>query len=203
MKTKLKSNQLIAFILCAAIAAGSIGMVLARERGPGDAGYSAVPLTLMAGQIRYDLTEGVSFDETAYTLSVHDQSSFDVTRPGHYEVTLALTPVPVTATPAPTEPAVPTETSAPAEEVPVILPAQSGAPIGTEKLMVSNSPAVQEIDRLIPKAGFAQRLTAVTDLPAVQESPVVPETPVATVPNLTLASPALTSREMRQSLGPL
>ena len=55
--------------------------------------YEAPELVLMQGQEAYDLTEGITYDETKYTLKIEDLADFNIDVAGSYKVAFSLTPV--------------------------------------------------------------------------------------------------------------
>ena len=87
MRTKV--NRVLTFLLVAAMIVGSIHLVAADNQG-----YEAPDLVLAAGQGEFDLTDGITYDKTQYTLEVLDKDGFNIYEPGSYEVRYALTPIP-------------------------------------------------------------------------------------------------------------
>ena len=107
MRTKV--NRVLTFLLVAAMIVGSIHLVAADNQG-----YEAPDLVLAAGQGEFDLTDGITYDKTQYTLEVLDKDGFNIYEPGSYEVRYALTPIPTQNEKEenqPTEPPKQTETS--------------------------------------------------------------------------------------------
>lgn len=74
-------------------AAALVAGVLVTSSALGDESYNAPALELWEGQQDYDLTEGIVYDKSRYTISVADMGSFDVNMLGIYMVGYHLTPI--------------------------------------------------------------------------------------------------------------
>ena len=107
MRTKV--NRALTCLLVVAMVLGSIHLVAADNQG-----YDAPDLVLAVGQGGVDLTDGITYDKTRYTLAVIDEGDFNIYEPGSYEVQYALTPIPTQNEKEenqPTEPPKQTETN--------------------------------------------------------------------------------------------
>lgn len=87
---RVKTNGVIAFLFCVCVFMCSIGCVMGLER---DKIYQAPDLMLTQGQAKYNLYDGIEYDEKNYDLTVCNQGEFDINRPGSYTVEYMLTPL--------------------------------------------------------------------------------------------------------------